>query len=95
MSAFPETLRQSLKPTERLIIIDEVQKLPALLDEVQASIDRDKDLRFILTGSSARKLRRGHANLLAGRAWFCRLHPLVSPEEKLFRQLWDDRLLSD
>lgn len=80
LSAYPESLRQSLKPAERLIIIDEVQKLPALLDEVQAMLDRDKGLRFILTGSSARKLRRGRANLLAGRAWFCRLHPLVSPE---------------
>jgi len=51
-----------------------------LLDEVQALIDRNKVLRFILTGSSARKLRRGKANLLAGRAWFSRLHPLVSKE---------------
>lgn len=80
LSAFPETLRQSLQPGEKLIIIDEVQKLPGLLDEVQAMIDRDKTLRFILTGSSARKLKRGQANLLAGRAWFCRLHPLVSKE---------------
>jgi predicted AAA+ superfamily ATPase len=80
LSAYPETLRQSLKPAEKLIIIDEVQKLPALLDEAQALIDRDKTIRFILTGSSARKLRRGKANLLAGRAWFCRLHPLVSRE---------------
>ncbi len=80
LSAYPETLRQSLKPAEKLIIVDEVQKLPALLDEAQALIDRDKDIRLILTGSSARKLRRGHANLLAGRAWFCRLHPLVSGE---------------
>lgn len=80
LSAYPETLRQSLGPAERLVIIDEVQKLPAILDEVQTLIDRNKALRFILTGSSARKLRRGHANLLAGRAWFCRLHPLVSRE---------------
>jgi predicted AAA+ superfamily ATPase len=80
LSAYPETLRQTLRPSEKIVIIDEVQKLPALLDEVQALIDRDKSLRFILTGSSARKLRRGHANRLAGRAWFLRLHPLVSPE---------------
>jgi uncharacterized protein len=79
LSAYPETLRQSLRG-EKLIIIDEVQKLPVLLDEVQALIDRDKSLRFILTGSSARKLKRGQANLLAGRAWFTRLHPLVSSE---------------
>ena len=80
LSAYPETLRQSLAPREKLVIIDEVQKLPVLLDEAQALIDRNKQLRFIFTGSSARKLKRGQANLLAGRAWFCRLHPLVSTE---------------
>jgi predicted AAA+ superfamily ATPase len=80
LSAHPETIRQRLTPADRLVIIDEVQKLPALLDEVQALIDRNRDLRFILTGSSARKLKRGRANLLAGRAWFARLHPLVSAE---------------
>ena len=80
LSAYPETIRQSLRPDEKLIIIDEVQKLPAILDEAQALIDRNRTLRFIFTGSSARKLRRGRANLLAGRAWFCRLHPLVSHE---------------
>jgi predicted AAA+ superfamily ATPase len=80
LSAYPETLRQSLTPDDRLVIIDEVQKLPALLDEAQALIDRNPALRFILTGSSARKLKRGRANLLAGRAWFASLHPLVSAE---------------
>lgn len=85
-SANPELLRQRLKPADRRIIIDEVQKLPSLLDEAQALIDRDKQLRFVFTGSSARKLKRGHANLLAGRAWFARLHPLVSPEVE-FAQL--------
>ena len=80
LSAYPETIRQSLRPDEKLIIIDEVQKLPAILDEAQALIDRNRTLRFIFTGSSARKLRRGRANLLAGRAWFCRLHPLISHE---------------
>ncbi|MBI4266629.1 MAG: ATP-binding protein [Acidobacteria bacterium] len=80
LSAYPESLRQSLAPHDRLIIIDEVQKLPVLLDEAQALIDRNKALRFVFTGSSARKLKRGRANLLAGRAWFSRLHPLVSVE---------------
>jgi predicted AAA+ superfamily ATPase len=80
LSAYPETLRQSIKPEEKLIIIDEIQKLPSLLDEAQAMIDRNKSLRFIFTGSSARKLKRGQANLLAGRAWVARLHPLVSAE---------------
>lgn len=49
-------------------IRDEIQKLPMLLDEVHLLIERNKSLRFILTGSSARKLKRGGANLLAGRA---------------------------
>ena len=42
LSAYPETLRQSLKPADKLIIIDEVQKLPSLLDEAQALIGRNK-----------------------------------------------------
>ncbi|MBI4405986.1 MAG: DUF4143 domain-containing protein [Deltaproteobacteria bacterium] len=52
---------------------------------MQLLIDRNKSLRFILTGSSARKLKRGHANLLGGRAWFCELHPLVAPEVEFSR----------
>ena len=64
----------------KLVVIDEVQKLPGLLDEVQLMIERDKELRFLLTGSSARKLKRGGANLLAGRAWVTHLHPLVFAE---------------
>lgn len=78
LSRYPEQLRQRAKSD--LTIIDEVQKLPGLLDEVQRLIDRDKSRRFILTGSSARKLRRGAANLLGGRALFFSLHPLTSSE---------------
>ncbi|HEX9879273.1 MAG TPA: AAA family ATPase [Candidatus Binatia bacterium] len=80
LSARPEYLRQTLSPQQPLVVVDEIQKLPALLDEVQLLIERNKKLRVILTGSSARKLRRGAANLLGGRAWVCRLHPLVTPE---------------
>lgn len=61
------------------IIIDEIQKIPALLDEVHWLME-NKGLRFILCGSSARKLKRGHANLLGGRAIRYELHPLVYPE---------------
>ena len=61
------------------IIIDEVQKIPPLLDEVHWLIE-NRGLRFILCGSSARKLKRGHGNLLGGRAVRCELHPLVYPE---------------
>jgi uncharacterized protein len=63
----------------QLVVIDEIQKLPALLDEVQRLIDK-QGTRFLLTGSSARKLRRGGTNLLAGRAWSASLFPLTSTE---------------
>jgi len=61
------------------VVIDEVQKLPALLDEVHQLIE-SRGMRFILTGSSARKLRRGHVNLLGGRAWTANLYPLTYGE---------------
>lgn len=76
----PEYLRQTLSPQQPFLIVDEIQKLPSLLDEIQLLIDRNRKLRVILTGSSARKLKRGAANLLGGRAAICRLHPLVSKE---------------
>jgi len=61
------------------VIIDEVQKIPALLDEVHWLIEHRR-LRFVLCGSSARKLKRSHANLLGGRAVRYELFPLVFPE---------------
>ncbi len=67
---------QKLKP---IVVIDEVQKLPELLDEVHRLIE-SKRLTFLLTGSSARKIKRGGANLLAGRAWWAELFPLTSIE---------------
>jgi predicted AAA+ superfamily ATPase len=57
------------------IILDEIQKVPTLLDVVHALIEEKIPQRFILTGSSARKLRHGGANLLAGRAWVFSLFP--------------------
>ena len=68
---------------DTLIAIDEIQKMPALLDEVHRLIELRKQ-RFLLTGSSARKLRRGAANLLAGRAFQAELFPLVRREVKDF-----------
>lgn len=59
-----------------VVVIDEVQKVPQLLNEVHRLIE-SKGLKFLLTGSSARKLRRGQANLLAGRAWQANLFPLT------------------
>lgn len=66
---------------ESPIILDEVQKVPQVLDEVHWLIE-NKKLRFILCGSSARKLKRGRANLLGGRAWRYEMFPLVSAELK-------------
>jgi uncharacterized protein len=61
------------------VIIDEVQKIPDLLDEVHWLME-NKGIRFLLCGSSARKLKRGRGNLLGGRAVRLVLHPLVFPE---------------
>jgi len=62
----------------RLVVIDEVQRLPELLNEVHRLIEHG--VKFVLTGSSARKLRRGGVNLLGGRARVLHLHPLTSDE---------------
>lgn len=74
---FWEKLRALHK--NNLVIVDEVQRVPALLDYVQKGIE-EIGLRFILSGSSARKLRRGSANLLGGRALDLRLYPLTNIE---------------
>jgi predicted AAA+ superfamily ATPase len=74
----PDTLKAvlaSLEPDIKRIIIDEIQKIPRLLDMVHWAIEQYPHLQFILTGSSARKLRYGGANLLAGRAFFYDLYP--------------------
>jgi predicted AAA+ superfamily ATPase len=62
------------------VILDEIQKLPKLLDIVHLEIERNPGLQFVLTGSSARKLKRGAANLLAGRAFEYFLFPLTTSE---------------
>lgn len=86
--AAPHLLREELlaAPKEALqspIVIDEIQKVPALLDEVHWLIENEK-MSFILCGSSARKLKRGAANLLGGRAWKFNFYPLVYKEIKNF-----------
>ncbi len=77
----PALLREELDAVveNQLIIIDEIQKIPQLLDEVHWLIV-NRDFRFILSGSSARKLKRSGANLLGGRAISNKLFPLVSAE---------------
>lgn len=75
----PHRLRQELTGKDKLVIMDEIQKLPLLLDEIQVLID-DRQVRFLLTGSSARALKRKGLNLLGGRARTKRLHPLCYRE---------------
>jgi predicted AAA+ superfamily ATPase len=78
----PGELEQRLAAsTARTVFIDEVQRLPSLLNTIQALLDeRPGRWRFLLTGSSARKLRRGRANLLPGRVHQYRLGPITSAE---------------
>lgn len=78
-SSRPALLRERYSEHKGLIVIDEVQKIPALLDEVHWLIENSA-ASFLLTGSSARKLRRGHANLLGGRAWRRTMAPLSCRE---------------
>jgi len=75
LSRSPRRLREECTPQDRIVIIDEIQKLPSLLDEIHLLIE-ERRIRFLLTGSSARKLKRGGVNLLGGRAWVKHLHPL-------------------
>ena len=82
-AARPALLRERHQNHKGLIVLDEVQKIPAILDEVQWLIE-NKGLSFLLTGSSARKLRRGHANLLGGRAWRKTMVPLSCLEVDAF-----------
>jgi len=79
LSQRPARLAEELSPREKVVVIDEVQRLPILLNEVHRLIE-ERGIRFLLTGSSARKLRRGGVNLLGGRARTRYLHPLTYRE---------------
>ena len=84
LSKRPALLRERLLAAdpadlEKPVILDEVQKIPGILDEVHWLIE-NRGLRFLMCGSSARKLKRGQANLLGGRAWRYEMLPLVSVE---------------
>jgi predicted AAA+ superfamily ATPase len=77
--AAPHRLGEEIPPSARLVVIDEVQRLPELLNEVHRLIETRR-IRFVLTGSSARKLRRGGVNLLGGRARTRYLRPFTRGE---------------
>ena len=80
LSSAPHELESMIAATPAdIIVIDEIQRIPELLNEIHRLIE-SRNLTFLLTGSSARKLRRGRANLLAGRVWNAGMFPLIYRE---------------
>jgi predicted AAA+ superfamily ATPase len=82
--ARPERLRELVEgnPDKKTVIIDEIQKAPELLDVVHALMEDEPELQFILTGSSARKIKQKGIDLLGGRAIIRSLHPFLASELK-------------
>lgn len=78
----PELLKELVdgSPECHIIVIDEVQKVPTILDVIHGLIEEKKGYQFVLTGSSARKLRRSGVNLMAGRALWKHFHPFSFQE---------------
>jgi predicted AAA+ superfamily ATPase len=87
LQARPERLGELMagSPTVSTVVIDEIQRIPELLNVVHAAMEESGSARFILTGSSARKLRRGGTNLLGGRAKSLNLHPFMACELREFK----------
>ncbi len=79
LSQDPGRLGQETMPGDEVVAIDEIQRLPILLNEVHRLIE-ERGVRFLMSGSSARKLRRGGVNLLGGRARTRVLHPFIRRE---------------
>lgn len=78
----PETLLEQVQgnPDYKIIVIDEIQKVPQLLDVIHHLIEENRNLQFILTGSSARKVKRSGIDLLAGRVLLKSMHPFILAE---------------
>lgn len=95
LAANPGLVREELRDSDRMVVVDEIQKLPSLMDEIHDLIE-SKGVRFLLTGSSARKLRRTHTSLMAGRARVYYLWPFTYRElTAMPRPLFDlDRILT-
>lgn len=87
LSRDPASLGRLVAPLRRgdWVVIDEIQRVPALLDEVHRLYEQKRGIHFALSGSSARKLRRAGANLLAGRALQLHMFPFLWPE---YRAAW-------
>ena len=80
LSAAPHDLESIVDAgSADIIVVDEIQRIPELLNEIHRLIE-NRRITFLLTGSSARKLRRGKANLLAGRVWEARMFPFIHRE---------------
>ncbi|CAB1083467.1 FIG00550230: hypothetical protein [Olavius algarvensis Delta 1 endosymbiont] len=80
LSSAPHELESLIEAAPaKIVVIDEIQRVPELLNEIHRLIET-QNLTFLLTGSSARKLRRGQANLLAGRLWVAGMFPLIHRE---------------
>lgn len=84
-SANPELLKMELEAAQKErpithVLLDEIQRIPALLDEVHSIMEKKTGVCFALSGSSARKLKRNQANMLGGRAWTLRLYPFTVNE---------------
>ena len=79
--AYPEKIKETLeKSNSKIVVIDEVQKVPDLLLWVHKIIEEKRGYLFVLTGSSSRKLKREGVDLLAGRALLCHMHPFIATE---------------
>ena len=81
-SAYPERLNEAIaaQKREKTVVIDEIQKVPQLLDLIHGIIENKSGWRFVLTGSSSRKLKRVGVDLLAGRVLLRNLHPFMASE---------------
>lgn len=81
-ASYPERLQDTILayPEKHVIVVDEVQKIPDLLPLIHLLIEEKRGLQFILTGSSARKLKRQGVDLLAGRALLSHMHPFIASE---------------
>jgi len=81
-SAKPERLKEFVHAQKKVktVVVDEIQKVPQLLEVVHSLIEEKKGIQFIMAGSSARKLRKAGVNLLAGRAYMRHMHPFMAAE---------------
>lgn len=78
----PEILRELVdgNPITKIFVLDEIQKIPEVLSVIHSLIEEKKGIQFILTGSSARKLKQSGVDLLAGRALYFKMHPFTASE---------------